>query len=68
VRLNDEERDIVLAEYDRQISTMPKTVQKKRRIRNLMYVKFFLENELGCDMCFERFIVMFEVARRYRGE
>lgn len=65
--LDDGTVEIISKKYHDLIDDFPKTIQEKEKIKKFMFIKFFMKNETEYKMLFERLIIEFILAGKYRG-
>ncbi len=65
--LDDGTVDIISKSYHNLSNDFPKTIQEKEKIKKFMFIKFFMKNETEYKMLFERLIIEFILAGKYRG-
>ena len=67
-KLDDETTEIISKNYHCLDDDFPKTIQEKEKIKKFMFIKFFMKNKSTSKMTFERLILEYIVAGKYRGE
>ena len=65
--LDDGTVEIISKSYHNLTDDFPKTIQEKEKIKKFMFIKFFMKNETEYKMLFERLIIEFILAGKYRG-
>lgn len=66
--LDDGTNEIITKLYENLTDDFPKTIVEKERIKNFMFVKFYMKNNTNSKMTFERLILEYILAGRYKGE
>nr|DAS12528.1 MAG TPA: hypothetical protein [Caudoviricetes sp.] len=66
--LDDGTSEIIKKEYINLTDNFPKTIQEKEKIKKFMFVKFWMKNKTDKKMTFERLILEYIIAGKYRGE
>lgn len=65
--LDDGTVEIISKSYHNLTDDFPKTIQEKEKIKKFMFIKFFMKNETEYKMLFERLVIEFILAGKYRG-
>lgn len=65
--LDDGTSEIVNKEYINLKDNFPKVIQEKERIKQVMFIKFFIKNNKDARLTFERLFLEYVVAGKYRG-
>ncbi len=66
--LDDGDSEIITKLYENLTDDFPKTISEKERIKNFMFVKFYVKNNTNHLMSFERLLCEYVLAGRYKGE
>ena len=66
--LDDGSIEIISKNYHGLDDDFPKTIQEKEKIKKFMFIKFFMKNKSTSKMTFERLIIEYILAGKYRGE
>ncbi len=66
--LDDGENEIITKLYENLQDDFPKTINEKERIKNFMFVKFYMKNNTNHSMSFERLLCEYVLSGRYKGE
>lgn len=66
--LDDGESEIITKLYENLMDNFPKTISEKERIKNFMFIKFYMKNNTDTKMSFERLGLEYVLAGRYKGE
>lgn len=64
--LEDGQTEIITT--DLESSNFPKVIQEKEKIKNFMFVKFFIKNNKNSLMTFENITLEYDYSGRYKGE
>lgn len=65
--LDDGSIEIISKQYHDLTDNFPKTIQEKEKIKKFMFIKFWMKNETEYKMLFERLVIEFILAGKYRG-
>lgn len=65
--LDDGSVEIISKKYHSLTDVFPKTIQEKEKIKKFMFIKFWMKNNTEYKMLFERLVVEFILAGKYRG-
>ena len=65
--LDDGTSEIVTKEYRDLKDDFPKIIQEKERIKQVMFIKFFIKNNKDTRLTFERLFFEYVIAGKYRG-
>lgn len=66
--LDDGLTEIISKNYHYLDDDFPKVIQEKEKIKKFMFIKFFMKNKSTSRMTFERLILEYINAGKYRGE
>lgn len=65
--LDDGTTEIIKKQYHNLTDDFPKTIQEKEKIKKFMFIKFYLKNNTTSKMTFERLLIEYILAGKYRG-
>lgn len=65
--LDDGSIEIIKKQYKDLMDDFPKTIQEKEKIKKFMFVKFYFKNNTANRMTFERLLIEYILAGKYRG-
>lgn len=65
--LDDGTVEIIKRQYHDLTDDFPKTIQEKEKIKKFMFIKFYFKNKTQYRMTFERLLVEYILAGKYRG-
>mgnify|MGYP006371172837 CR=1 FL=1 len=60
-------KNLVTKEYRDLKDDFPKIIQEKERIKQVMFIKFFIKNNKDTRLTFERLFFEYVIAGKYRG-
>lgn len=67
--ITDEETNLITSiTLDDQLNNFPRTIYEKDKIRKFMFIKFYMKNITENNLTFERLILEYITAGRYKGE
>lgn len=65
---NDGSHDVVTSTYDAVTYPLPLTVQEKEKVRNFMYLKFYVKNNTNARCSFSTISAQYILSGNYRGD
>lgn len=65
--LDDGTIEVIKKQYHNLTDDFPKTIQEKEKIKKFMFIKFYFKNKTEYRMTFERLLIEYIIAGKYRG-